>query len=113
MKYTFKFEQSEKNVQMFSEKYMGIVIEKEPQTVCVYATDDMFSNIFCATPIGSPEDLRDEEYAVEFCENDIARIFVADIQIVMDFSHGKCANNKGFKSYGFHGNEVQVEWGII
>ena len=37
MKYTFKFSLFGKKVQMFSEGERGIVVEKEPQVVCVMA----------------------------------------------------------------------------
>ena len=43
MKYTFKFSLFRKKVQMFSEGERGIVVEKEPQVVCVYGTDSNYN----------------------------------------------------------------------
>ena len=54
MKYTFKFGLFGKKVQMFSEGERGIVIEKEPQVVCVYGTDSNY-NILCAIPLCHPK----------------------------------------------------------
>lgn len=39
MKYTFQFKLFGKKVRMFNKGQMGIVIEKEPDVVCVYGTD--------------------------------------------------------------------------
>ena len=51
-------------------------------------------------------------YVVEFCENDLAKISVSDIQVVIDFKERKCKNNKNLKCYGSDswGQDVQVEW---
>ena len=111
MKYSFKFKFFGSKTQMFSEKDMGIVIEKEPQVVCVYGTDSMHQNILCAIPLCPPKFLNGAEYVVEFCENDLAKISVSDIQVVIDFKERKCKNNKNLKCYGSDswGQDVQVE----
>lgn len=47
MRYTFQFKLFGKKVQMFCEGKMGIVVEKEPDVVCVYGTDENY-HILCA-----------------------------------------------------------------
>ena len=54
MRYTFQFKLFGKKVQMFSEGKMGIVVEKEPDVVCVYGTDENF-HILCAVPLCHPK----------------------------------------------------------
>ena len=112
MKYSFKFKLFGSKTQMFSEKDMGIVIEKEPQVVCVYGTDGKHQNILCAVPLCPPKFLKGEEYVVEFCENALAKISVSDIQVVIDFKEHKCKNNKNVMCYGSDswGQDIQVEW---
>ena len=85
MKYTFKFSLFGKKVQMFSEGERGIVVEKEPQVVCVYGTDSNY-NILCAIPLCHPKFLKGAEYIVEFDENNCAKICVGDLQIVINYS---------------------------
>ena len=63
MKYTFKFGLFGKKVQMFSEGQRGVVVEKEPQVVCVYGTDSNY-NILCAIPLCHPKFLKGIEYIV-------------------------------------------------
>ena len=112
MKYSFKFKLFGSKVKMFSEKEMGIVVEKEPQVVCVYGTDKMNEKIYCAIPLCPPKFLKGAEYIVEFSENDLAKISVSDFQIVIDFKEQKCKTNKNLKCYGSEiwGQDVQVEW---
>ena len=114
MKYSFKFKLFGSKVQMYNEGEMGIVIEKEPQVVCIYGTDNKHQNILCAIPLCSPKLLKGAEYTVEFCENNISKISVSDIQVVIDFENKKCANNKNIKCYGSNswGQNVQIQWNI-
>ena len=114
MKYTFKFTLFGKKVQMFSEGQRGIVVEKEPQTVCVYGTDGDY-NILCAVPLCHPKFLKGAEYTVEFDENDRAEVCVGDLRVAVDYSKKKCANNKSLQCYGSDdwGQDVQVEWNAL
>ena len=111
MRYTFKFTLFGKKVQMFCEGQMGIVIEKESQVVCVYCTNESY-DILCAVPLCHPKFLKGAEYVVEFYENNRAKVCVGDLNIVIDFSKKKCANNKSLKCYGSDawGQDVQMEW---
>ena len=111
MKYNFKFKLFGKNVQMFKEQQMGIVVEKEADVVCVYATDCQHQKIFCAIPLCHPKFLKGMEYIIEFNENK-AKVSVGDLQIVIDFNMQKCSNNKGIQCYGSEnwGYNVQMEW---
>ena len=112
MKYSFKFTLFGRKAQMYSEREMGIVVEKESQVVCIYGTDNKHRNILCAIPLCSPKFLKGAEYVVEFCENDLVKISVSDIQVIIDFKNQKCKNNKNIKSYGsaYWGEDVQVKW---
>ena len=112
MKYSFKFTLFGKKVQMYNEREMGIVVEKEPHVVCIYGTDNKHQNILCAIPLCPPKFLKGAEYTVEFCEDDLAKISVFDIQVIIDFKNQKCKNNKNVKCYGSDswGQDVQVEW---
>lgn len=114
MRHTFKFGLFGKKVQMFCERQMGIVVEKESQVVCVYGTDENY-NILCAVPLCHAKFLKGAEYVVEFDENSCAKVCVGDLKIIVDFSKRKCANNKSLKCYGSDpwGQDVQIEWDEI
>ena len=111
MKYTFKFGLFGKKVQMFSEGQRGVVVEKEPQVVCVYGTDSNY-NILCAIPLCHPKFLKGIEYIVEFDGNNCAKVCVGDLQIIINYSEKKCSNNKSLKCYGSDswGQDVQIDW---
>ena len=111
MRYTFQFKLFGKKVQMFSEGQMGIVVEKEPHVICVYGTDENY-HILCAVPLCHPKFLKGAEYVIEFEENNRAKVSVGELQIVIDYSEKKCANNKAIKCYGSDdwGQDVQIEW---
>ena len=111
MKYKFKFSLFKRKVQMFSEGERGIVVEKEMQSVCVYGTDSNY-NILCAIPLCHPKFLKGAEYIVEFDENNCAKVYVGDLQIVINYSKKKCANNKSLKCCGSNnwGQDVQSDW---
>ncbi len=111
MQYKFKFGLFGKKVQMFSERQMGVVVEKESDVVCVYGTDKDY-HILCAVPLCHPKFLKGAEYTVEFDEKGCARICVGDLKIVIDYAKKKCANNKSLKCYGSDawGQDVQTEW---
>ena len=115
MKYTFKFKLFGGNVQMFSEGLMGVVIEKEPQVICVYGTDERHQSILCAVPLCHPKYLRGEEYTVDFCEDERVRVSVGEIQLIIDFGMKKCAVNKAIRCYGSEhwGEDVQIDWSSI
>lgn len=115
MQHTFKFGLFGKKVQMFSEGKMGAVVEKGPDVVCVYGTDESYQSIFCAIPLCHPKFLKGAAYMVEFCENDCAKVCVGELQIIMDYAKKKCVNNKSLKCYGSDdwGEEVQAEWGEL
>ena len=112
MKYTFKFKLFGSKVQMFSEGQMGIVVEKEPDVVCVYGTDETHQGILCAVPLCHPKFLKGAEYTVEFCENEKAKVSVGDLKIVIDYMAKKCANNKSFRCFGSEswGQDIQIDW---
>lgn len=114
MRYTFQFKLFGKKVQMFSERKMGIVVEKEPDVVCVYGTDEKHQ-ILCAVPLCHPKFLKGAEYVIDFYENERAKVCVGDLQVVIDFAKKKCANNKGLKCYGSNdwGQDVQTEWSEV
>ncbi len=115
MKYMFKFKLFGSKVQMFSEDQRGIVIEKEPHVVCVYATDENHQNIFCAIPLCAPKFLKGAEYIIDFCENGRVKIIVENICIFVDFNGKKCAINKPSKCYGsdIWGHDVQIPWSSV
>ncbi|MBQ3078395.1 MAG: hypothetical protein IJC48_00165 [Clostridia bacterium] len=115
MRYAFKFKLLGSKVQMFSHNEMGIVVEKEPDSVCVYGTDEKHREILCAVPLCHPKYLKGAEYIVDFDENNCAKICVGEVQIVIDFGNQKCSNNKGIKCYGSDcwGEDIWVEWGAI
>lgn len=115
MRYTFKFKLFGGKVQMFSEAKMGVVIEKEPDVICVYATDENHQDILCAVPLCHPKFLKGAEYIVDFCGNDRAKVCVGDLQIIIDFAGKRCANNKSLQCYGSDhwGQDIQAAWGEI
>lgn len=111
MKHTFQFSLFGKKVRMFSEGRRGVVIDKEPDVICVYGTDEKF-RILCAVPLCHPKFLKGSTYTVEFDENECARICVAGLCIVIDYAQKKCANNKDLPCYGSEdwGEDVCMEW---
>ncbi len=115
MRHTFKFKLFGSKVHMFSEAQMGIVIEKDPQVICVYGTDEAHMDILCAIPLCPPKFLKDAEYIIDFCENERAKVSVGNLQIIIDFCKKKCANNKSLKCFGSDswGEDVQLEWSEI
>ena len=115
MRYAFKFGFLGKKVQMFSERNMGVVIEKEPHVVCLYGTDENHSRVLCAVPLCHPKYLRGAEYIIEFEEKDRVKICVGEFQIVIDYSKKKCANNKAIQCYGSDewGHDVEVAWNEV
>lgn len=115
MKYSFKFKFLGSKVQMFNYNKMGVVVEKEPQVVCVYGTDDKNQTILCAIPLCHPKILKGAEYIIDFGEDKRTKITVGDLQIVIDFENKKCATNKGIKCFGSDkwGQDVQVAWNEI
>ena len=114
MRYTFKFTLFGNKVKMFRERHMGVVIEKEPDVVCVYGTDENY-HILCAVPLCPPKKQKGEEYVVEFDEQDRAMISVRECRIMTDFAKKKCANNLSIQCYGSEdwGHDVQVAWNEI
>lgn len=111
MKYTFQFTLFGKKVRMFAENGMGIVIEKEPDVICVYGTTENHEDILCAVPLRHPKALKGAEYSVEFSQS-TARITVGDLKLLIDFEARKCANNKNLPSYGSDawGQDVSAPW---
>ena len=112
MKYSFKFKLFGKNVGMFSDSGMGIVIEKERQVVCVYGTDEQHKDILCAIPLCHPKFLKGAEYIIEFSPDLRAVVSVGDIKIRIDYKNQKCANNKDIPCYGSAawGQDVTDNW---
>ena len=114
MKYTFQFKLFGKKVHMFHEENMGIVVEKESDVVCVYGTDENY-HILCAIPLCHPKFLKGAEYIIEFEGASSTKVSVGDLQIVIDYSRKKCANNKALKCYGSDdwGQDVQIAWNEV
>lgn len=110
--YKFKFSLFGKKVQMFTEKTMGVVIEKEPDVVCLYATDGNNQAIYCAVPLCHPKFLKGMEYTVKFSGNNTVAISVGDIKVAFDYTRKRCSNNKGIQSFGSEnwGRDVGEKW---
>ena len=108
----FQFGLFGKKVQMFREGEMGIVVEKEPQVVCIYGTDGTNSNILCAVPLCHPKFLKGLTYQVIFREDRTALVSGGDIKVCIDFAARRCANNKGLPCYGSDawGQDVSADW---
>ena len=66
-------------------------------------------------PLCHPKFLKGAEYVIEFEENNRAEVSVGELQIVIDYSKKKCANNKAIKCYGSDdwGQDVQIEWSEV
>lgn len=115
MKHTFKFGIFGGKVRMFSEEQMGIVIEKEPDVVCVYATDETHQDILCAIPLCHPKFLKGAEYTIDFCGKERVRVSVGDLRIVVDYALKKCAVNQAIRCFGSDrwGQDIQAEWDAL
>ena len=113
MKHSFKFGLFGKNVRMFSQGNMGVVIEKEADVVCVYGTNSANTKILCAVPLCHPKLLKGERYTVQFNMKECAMIRVRDIAILIDFKNHTCSTNiVDLHCYGSDewGQNVQVDW---
>ena len=99
MTYTFKFKFFGKKVQMFRERQMGVVVEKERDVVCVYCTDRNY-HILYAVPLCHPKFLKGAQYSVTFEENDRSVVSVVDYLIVFDYARKQCTLHKALKCYG-------------
>ena len=110
--YTFVFSFFGKKVQTFHWNDMGIVVEKEPDVICVYGTDNTNSKILCAVPLCHPKYLKGEGFRISFFEDGVAAVKVADVKVLLDFASKTCSNNKGLQSYGSDawGQEVSRDW---
>lgn len=111
-KYNFKFTLFGKKVQMFESGQMGVVIEKEPQVICVYGTDADHQTILCAIPLCPPKYLKGIEYTVEFDSSQLVKVRAGDIKILIDFVAKKCSNNIHVQCYGSEqwGQDVVLAW---
>ncbi len=110
--FNFKFSFFGKKVQMFNSGNMGIVVEKEAQVVCVYATDAANSKIYCALPLCHPKYIKGMVFRGAFYENNTATVSVGDFRGYFDFNAMKCANNKGLQVYGSDewGRDIAMPW---
>lgn len=101
-----------KKVQMFHAGDMGIVIEKEPDVVCVYATDAVNSHILCAVPLGSPKALKGTTYRIAFFGDGVATVSVGSGILYFDFGAKKFAGNLPFHAFGSEdwGQDVSMPW---
>ena len=77
--YSFTFSLFGKKVQMFHWNDMGIVVEKEPDVICIYGTDNTNSKILCAIPLCHPKYLKGETFHISFFEDSTATVNVADL----------------------------------
>lgn len=110
--YSFTFSLFVKKVQMFHWNNMGIVVEKEPDVICIYGTDNTNSKILCATPLCHPKYLKGETFNVSFFADETGTVKVADVKVLIDFASNKCSNNKGLQNYGSDtwGKNFSCEW---
>ena len=110
--FQFQFSLFGKKVQMFHSGNMGIVVEKEPQVVCVYATDAENNKIYCALPLCHPKYLKGMSYQITFYDNGTATVSAGEVWCYIDFNAKKCSNNKGLQSYGSEewGQDVAMVW---
>ena len=84
--YSFTFSLFGKKVQMFHWNDMGIVVEKEPDVICIYGTDNTNSKILCAIPLCHPKYLKGETFHISFFEDSTATVNVADVRTFFDFA---------------------------
>ena len=91
---------------------MGLVVEKEPDVICIYGTDSANSSIFCAIPLCHPRFLKGETFHLSFFEDQTALVHVKDVQVFLDYSAKKCSNSKGIRNYGSDawGEDVSLPW---
>lgn len=110
--YSFAFSLFAKKVQMFHFNSMGIVVEKEPDVICVYGTDAANRKILCAIPLCYPKYLKGETFRISFFENETAAVKVSDTAVFIDFASKKCSNNKGVQNCGSDawGQDVSCDW---
>ena len=110
--YTFSFSIFAKKVQMFHWNNMGIVVEKEPDVICIYGTDEKNEKILCAIPLCHPKYIKGADFRISFFEDNAATVEVAEMKVFIDFTSHKCSNNKRVQNYGSEiwGEEVNCDW---
>ncbi len=91
-----------------------LVIEKERQVVCVYATGENNHGIFAAIPLCHPKYLKKTALEIRTTEKNenAVLISVADIRIVIDYQQKRCAINTDIHIYGseFWGQDCSMAW---
>lgn len=97
--YEFKFGFLQKKVQMFHCEDMGVVIEKATGTICVYATNEIYTNIFCAIPLGPSRYLKGLTYKVSFYDG-FMTVSVGDFIAHFDYRNRRYSNNLGYSMVG-------------
>ena len=97
------------DVEVLSMKEAGISVDVVEDGIVVDGKKILVYNI--KDPNEIPWKESGAEYIVEFCENDVAKISVSDIQVEIDFREQKCKNNKNVKCYGSDSwrQDVQAE----
>lgn len=97
---------------MFETDNYGIVIEKEKDIVCVYATSKTHSPVYCAIPLCHPKELKNQIIRIK-AKTNLAFISLGEYKVVLDFEHYKATNNKNLMIYGsdtWGYENIQVEW---
>ncbi len=98
----------------FNMENKWLVIEKESQVVCIYATGENNNPILAAIPMCHPKYLKKKMFEIKTTEKNknVVLISVADIKIVIDYEKEYCSINNSAKIYGSDswGQDCSVQW---
>ncbi len=98
----------------FNMENKWIVIEKERDVVCIYATGENNTPIFAAIPMCHPKYFKKKVFEIKAANgNDsLVLISVADIRIVINYKDKFCAINNNARVFGSEhwGKDCSREW---
>ncbi len=78
----------------------GIVIEKERDNVCIYATDAEHHVIYAAIPLGHPKEFRGQIFDIREFDSHMVGISVGSLRMVFNYAVGHVAVNRPIETYG-------------
>ena len=78
---------------MFECEDHGLVLERDGETVCLYATDRSHSKIYCALPLGPEKILKRLPFYIVAPDDQYMLMLVGEVMVVVDFVNKTCATN--------------------
>ena len=90
----------------------GLVIEKERDVICVYATDTAHQKIYASIPLGAPKLFRKTPFTACATDSGAITVEAGSIRMVFNFTEKRCAVNMNLRIYGseYWGENCGTPW---